>query len=121
MDQKGASAKMSRTRDLTEVATEDGKRFRRIRRHLLRTGEQYREDFESESSSSDERDGLDEPGRARHEHSDEHRRLGNRSSEQPPAQISFPQQGVLPPLRRSAWETRPPDRLRYDSNFNQVT
>ncbi|XP_049516824.1 uncharacterized protein LOC125942652 [Dermacentor silvarum] len=47
-----------------EVATEDGRRLRRNRRHLLRTREQYREQqVQSESSSSDESDGPTEIGR----------------------------------------------------------
>lgn len=105
-----------------EVATEDGRRLRRNRRHLLRTREQYREQVESESSSSDEGDGPTEPERPRREHSEERQSPSNRSPmEQPPAHVPVPQQDLLPQLRRSGRQTRPPDRLRYDSNFNQIT
>ncbi|KAL1477586.1 hypothetical protein MTO96_035621 [Rhipicephalus appendiculatus] len=106
-----------------QVATEDGRRLRRNRRHLLRTREQYREEpVDNESSSSEESDGPTEPELLQCEHSEERRSPCNRSPmDQPPAQVSVPQPALLPQLRRSTRQARPPDRLCYDSNFNQVT
>lgn len=117
MDQEGARRV---TPSSYEVATEDGKR---LRPHLLRTREQYCEQqVESESSSSDESDGPTEPEQPQREHSEEGQSPSNRSlMEKPPAQVLVPHQYILPQPHRSGQHTRPPDRLRYDSNFNQVT
>lgn len=87
-----------------QVLTEDRRVIRRNRQHLLPTSEPFRPNT-PQDDTSDEKTHRNLPSVASPGHQDALGPLSRRSH---------------PPPRRSQRQTRPPTRLHYDCNFNQV-
>lgn len=89
------------------VVTEDNKLLRRNRQHLLAT----REPLQQETAESDDSDSGD---------STEELRATPASLPTRPPTPGLQDHPLTPVPRRSTRHTRQPERLQYDSNFNQV-
>lgn len=89
-----------------EVLTEDNKTLRRNRQHLLPTGEAFIQDA------------LED------DHGTEECQQSTHAAPNLPEQINAPPVMATDPttsLRRSRRQVRPPQRLQYDSNFQQLS
>ncbi|KAL1424978.1 hypothetical protein MTO96_019629 [Rhipicephalus appendiculatus] len=118
------------------VKTEDGRVFRRNRRHLLQTREQWAADVSDDDGGLSDDDGGSSETRsadcgasaptnsvdATPRQSDPDPQVGSADGVPVPA---TPHHGPAPPRltlvpRRSGRTTKPPQRLRYDAAFNQI-
>lgn len=127
---KGTVARRTSPRSY-EVKTEDGRVFRRNRRHLLETREQCAAsasddddygspdstfvDSSASASSSTVGDTVPAPSQQQPSSAD-----GTDPSRSPQAVLATPRRPTQVP-RRSGRAVKPPNRLRYDENFNQLT
>uniref|UniRef100_A0A023G6Z5 Putative gypsy nogag n=1 Tax=Amblyomma triste TaxID=251400 RepID=A0A023G6Z5_AMBTT len=114
-----------------KVQTEDHRVFRRNRRHLLQTREKGAADTSDDDSDSSERE-PDNPGQSarnispgatirtsadspRQQSATDSPVLGGPGNHVP---LALP--GPTPVPRRSARTVKPPQRLQYDADFNQI-
>lgn len=104
------------------VKTEDQKLLRRNRRHLLQTGERFIEesDDDIDTSSADNNVGGHPTVATSTSPANGRRREVPTSGDPSPPVVRQSTSPPTPALRRSTRTVKPPQRLHYDKDFNQV-